>query len=133
MSDQMQQGSAVTGSDAYLRFVGVAIATAAADGEINPQERRVIDTICEQVGLDETQRVRVEAMLQDPPDAAQIARWTQGDADRIAVYAIGLMVAQADAKMRLQETRVLDRLRRFLKLTPDEIVRAEQKAAEGQL
>lgn len=131
MSEQMQ-GGAAAGSDEYLRFVGVAIATAAADGEINPQERRIIDTICEQVGLDEAQRARVEVMLQGPPDAAQIARWTSGD-DRIAVYAIGLMVAQADDKMRLQETRVLDRLRRFLKLTPDEIVRAEYKASEGHL
>lgn len=132
MSEQTQ-GGAAAGSDAYLRFVAVAIATAAADGEISPQERRIIDTICEQVGLDEAQRARVEVMLQDPPDAAQIARWTSGDADRIAVYAIGLMVAQADDKLRLQETRVLDRLRRFLKLTPDEIVRAEYKASEGHL
>jgi uncharacterized membrane protein YebE (DUF533 family) len=120
-------------ADPYKTSRGVAIATAMADGEVHPKEREVIEQICEQVGLPDDKRALVDEMLVSPPDAKQIARWTETEDDRIAVYAVGLRVAEADDKMRLQEAAVLDRLRRYLSLDPDQITKAKQRAAEARL
>ena len=117
------------GEHNYLRFVGVAIATAVADGAVDESERAIIEEICAQVELPEDKRAVVDEMLASPPDEAQIARWTHSDDDRIAVYAIGLRIAESDNNLRLQEARVLDRLRRHLRLTPEEITRAKHQAS----
>jgi uncharacterized membrane protein YebE (DUF533 family) len=125
--------TATQSEEGYLRFLGVAIATALADGEVHAAEREVIEQICVQVELPDDKRAMVDEMFANPPNAAQIARWTETEEDRIAVYAVGLRVAEADDKMRLQEAAVLDRLRRYLDLDPEQVNRAQQRAAEARL
>jgi uncharacterized membrane protein YebE (DUF533 family) len=119
--------------EGYFRFIGVAIAMAVADNELDPSEIELIEYVCEEVGLPDALRSEVEKMYKTPPSEAQIAAWTANDDDRVAVYAMALLVAHADRKLMLKEKQMLERLRSFLKLSDEQVATAEAQMADASL
>jgi uncharacterized membrane protein YebE (DUF533 family) len=107
-----ETGAGDTAPDAVW-LIRAMIASAAADGEIDPQERdRIVERI-ERTQLDEEERAFIEAELAAPRDAAEIARQAESPEMARKIYAVSLLAVAVDNSA---ERRYLSRLADLLGL-----------------
>jgi len=92
---------------------------AMADGEMAPEERKVIMTRLEESGLGEEQRRQVREDLELPATPGELAGMVSEDAERELLYRFAALVAMADRDMAELERSWLDKLAGSLGLSDD--------------
>ena len=108
-------------TDEQRRWLGTAIAMAAADGVLDPSERALIDAISDDLELDEQARVEVAKMIESPPSPVELASWAIAARDRVALYRAALAMAAADGVTEEREEALLGCLAKVLRLTEEEL------------
>ena len=107
-------------SDQQRKWLGTAIAMAAADGVLDAREQSLIVRICDVLELDAEGRAEVEQMLRKPPSPVELASWAISADDRVGLYHMAAQMAAADGEVAATERSLLDVLAEVLKLTDDE-------------
>ena len=102
------------------RWLGTAIAMAAADGVLDSSEKALIDDICDRLQLSAQARDEVARMLASPPSPVELASWAISASDRVGLYRAALRMAEADGVTDQRETALLECLAGVLRLTDEE-------------
>jgi uncharacterized membrane protein YebE (DUF533 family) len=107
-------------TDKQRRWLGAAVAMAAADGVLDEREIQLVEQIGERLGLTETGRSQLREMLASPPSPVEIAAWAISAEDRHGLYQAALETARVDDEIAPREQALLDTLAMVLKLSPEE-------------
>ncbi len=111
--------------ESALLLVRAMIATAAADGDVDPSERARIIGELKEGGLDAQAVEFLEAEIQHPASIEEIAKGVGSSKELgLEVYATAHLVASSEPEMRF-----LQRLAEALALDPDLVARYKQAAA----
>jgi uncharacterized membrane protein YebE (DUF533 family) len=108
-------------TDEQRRWLGTAIAMAAADGVLDPSEQALIDQICDDLQLDAQARAEVAKMIESPPSPVELASWAIAAKDRLGLYRAALKMAAADGATEEREEALLGCLSKVLRLTDEEL------------
>lgn len=107
-------------TDEQRKWLGAAIAMAAADGVLHQRERALVDEVCDRLQLAAEARAEVEEMLRRPPSPVELASWAITARDRVGLYRTALQMAEADGRTGRAERALLDCLAGVLGLTDEE-------------
>ena len=110
-------------TDEQRRWLGTAIAMAAADGVLAAEEQALIERIARYLGLGAEARDDIEEIIKPPPSPVQVASWAIEAKDRLELYRAAAMMASADGEVDAAESRLLDSLAAVLRLTDEELAR----------
>lgn len=123
-SDSEFSEKAVTNESALL-LIRAMIATAAADGIVDPSERTKIISELKDGGLDASAAEFLDTEIQHPASVEEIAKGVGSSKELgLEVYASAHLVASSEPEMRF-----LQRLAEALALDPDLVARYKQAAA----
>jgi uncharacterized membrane protein YebE (DUF533 family) len=107
-------------------LVMAMIAAAAADGEVDPEERARILERLEATGLDDEEREFIDTQLTEPATIDELAARVRQPALAEEVYAASLLAIDVDTEA---ERDWLDRLAQKLDLDPNTVSRLHEQSA----
>lgn len=111
------------------KWLGTAIAVAAADGLLADQEQALIEQICDEMKLSERARLEVQEMMRRPPSPVDLASWAISANDRFGLYENALAMAVSDGEVAPAEEALLKAMASVLKLTAEEVERIQRSVA----
>ncbi len=123
----LQRAQGHAGTTVY-EAISACVALAAADGQVDPDEQRLLDSLYGVAGLDDTEKAMLRAEITDPPAPAQLAARITDAAQQRFVLRLLFLTAYINGNLDPAERGFIEALAGAFGLTPDCVARAEFEA-----
>ena len=117
-------------SKATLDIVRAMAVMAWSDGRLDKKEMEKLRVLGKRLGLDVSERSRMEGFLRSRPSLDGIDFQALNDKEKSAMFMMAVHYAFMDGRVKPGEKKVLDQLSQMLGITPEQRAAIEQQVKD---
>lgn len=117
-------------SEGKVEVLKIVLAIAYADGQVSPEEERLIDFLVDSHGLSPEEEAAVRGQHDANADLSRISALVTGPGERAKAYEMVALVSMMDGAQAAAESELLKKLRPTLAIADAEAEQIESKARQ---